>query len=438
MAVKCLVQLPEELQGIIIDYLIVPTDQKHARLVCTKLEPAASAGFYRDVKIDLRCWEHHPLYRLGRKACRYVRRLEFTYPDVHREVPTDLATVQRIQEGIKELLQLLPHGLLKSFRSSTYLPLDRQTMLLLAATQRNLVKVTFGKIHDAYLALPDTLKPWPAALTLLDTTGLYGDEHDFAGYRKMIHESRNLKEIVLRAIRPNESMPERPSWSFWDMMQDSYRDDGLFSRILQKPGQSREKMKLSSLALDEIDLYYCDRTFTKHVDFSQLRVLDLFRCPGAAMLLRVLTPYFQEHGSCLKGFTLWVERPDEPQLVAFETEVLLAFMDCLERMEYFTLDAWALTSPMRLTNMRKIAMTLKRLYIGTGIMVTGDRRPPPYYVYPLAEVRDMCERCPELVELAVALPAVDTFDSSSAGAGFYSQYLVSVSYVSEACFADQV
>ena len=148
------VTTPSELQAAVVSHVLNPHDLKCLRLVCEQADAIASAELYREVAIDLLKWGDNPLFVEGRSAHKYVRQISFNVSDQSLHFSHDAA-----RRGIRSLLFLLPRNTLKRFYTPIRLPLDEQTVRLIATTQRDLAAISLGPLENPLSALPDSLKP---------------------------------------------------------------------------------------------------------------------------------------------------------------------------------------------------------------------------------------------------------------------------------------
>lgn len=184
----------------------------------------------------------------GHRAHACIRYLVFEAAVFYDKDYQNIARINNLREGIRQLLRLLPHHLLKGIETPTLLPLDEDIISVLATTQANLVSLSFGPMHGSYLALQPTLKHWPQELEFLEAQGYFGDEQDITSYREIMKNSPNLKEVVLRH-RGSAST----NASFSNRAQDTETSDGLFFQLSQNrndsDGERCNKLKLSILVL---------------------------------------------------------------------------------------------------------------------------------------------------------------------------------------------
>ena len=195
---KHLLTLPKELKIAIVDHIWFPRDLENLRLTCKDIEPLASARLFRHIGLDLSKWScNDSFFRSGHRAHRCIRYIVFEAGVLYDKDFRDIARMNNLREGIKQLLRLLPRHFLKGIETPTLLPLDDEIIAILATTQENLVRLSLGPIHGSYLALQPPLSYWPRKLQFLEAQGWFGDERDITSYRKIMKNSHNLKELVL-------------------------------------------------------------------------------------------------------------------------------------------------------------------------------------------------------------------------------------------------
>ena len=394
----------------------MPNDLRNLCIVCKELQAVAIAQLYCEFTIHLPTQTGHLLNRSGHFGHYSIRSLIFR----HGLWDGSKQQQDTMRAHIKHLLLLLPHNRLKRIDTPALLPLDREIMLLLAATQRNLSHIGLGPLYDTYLALPAVLKPWPSKLRSLEIQGRIGDERDFLSYQEIMENSNCLKDLIFRAFGTETEVD-----GFMDKMHDTATTDGLISKALRVEAHGRtgssSKLVLSQPCLHKVGLLYAGRTFIQNIDFGCLRTLDLFQCEGSATLLEVLTSSFRVQGCCMRGFTLSIDNFP----ASFDSKILVSFLECLNDLEYLTIDLWSLTEPFSLNYISAHARTLARLYINIGSNRGGSEPINPLYVIPLDEIRMLCESFTKLSQLALPLPKINLVRNACEQDIAFTTYLVS-------------
>lgn len=131
-----------------------------------------------------------------------------------------------------------------------------------------------------------------------------GGIHDFELYQWFVAKA-SLRRLSIRTIESRAALPAD--------LSDSRESDGIISQTLfsHLVGGTLPPAQFESLEFEYTNLQRADKTFTKYIDLSQPRSLQLHDCAGTDVFLNAMTSYFEKHGCCkLESFGYTLEATD--------------------------------------------------------------------------------------------------------------------------------
>lgn len=268
-------------------------------------------------------------------------------------------------------------------------------------------------MQDNALTLIDALKPWPPPVENIIIPWRLLSKSDYDFYRELIERSRpHLKALTVRVnefgwLDPDEKPSEELARELFGHSHGEYGGSPLVLRDINFQNQN---------------LGLFEKTWRHYIDFTKLRTLQVWNCPGVDKLLRGLINLTQHEPLQLEGLVLSFE--DDYHSPKLTEEFLTSFSglrylnlcyDPCDRYVCFNMPA-----------MRSHVNTIQDLYIGIGANYhsAGIKLWAP-------DFRDsvwMVQHCRKLRQLAIALPKVSISDVLKGNLGEYESRLVSKMY----------
>lgn len=225
----------------------------------------------------------------------------------------------------------------------------------------------------------------------LDIPKVIGSHHDLDLYQLII-EKAPLHYLAIRTFSPAPNN---------DLDDDETRD-GLLSSVLFKQVRGVEgaaKIQLHKLELDNIQLTWSDRTFLHYFDWSNLKELVLYDCPGVDVFVEALIQYFKEHGAQLESFHL-----TPCGNVPLDSSIVEAFLGTFDGLVELSLSEIDNFSVLNLEVLAKHTSTLQWLSLhpdGSGNRGSIDMGMDPRFF------SNVIAKCRKLRQVALPLPKIN-------------------------------
>ncbi|KAF2159474.1 hypothetical protein M409DRAFT_30095 [Zasmidium cellare ATCC 36951] len=326
--------LPAELLLNVVEYIPRPSDRKSLCLVCKLLRVPATTLLYQRVVLDNTTpkWtsfkpETGMLFKTnpGLGQIRHV-----TFDSMSKKVlPEEV-------QAMTAVLQSLPRNTLRSIDCRRF-AVDEKIASLVIAQQRNLISLALGPLTfnlTPFIKLelfgPSTF----ANVTTLEVPLIIGSLDDLELYQWFIARAP-LRRL---AIRTELSCNPLPGGLF-----DSNGSDGLLSRTLFSHltnDSTAPRAQIEGLGMEYTNLQQATRTFSRFVDFSHLRSLELYDCAGTDVFIDAMAGHFQEHGGCkLEHFAYSIVEEDH---ISYKVvEKVLRTCEGLKSLMLFGIDDFA-------------------------------------------------------------------------------------------------
>jgi len=287
------------------------------------------------------------------------------------------------------------------------LPLDQLTMETLCTLQTKLESICLGPLPD--LTCDEKFRPrvWLQDLVILDTPWNIRAATDLEFYDSVISECPKLRTLGLRM----ENILEGD-----ESLQDTAKTDGLLCRKLFATIKATGKRpKLDELWFQDISLSAAARTFARVIDFTGLRYLHMFNCPGAEILLSHLNEQSRDVRFALRGVLYHNDITVRP--ISYLQEFLGSFssLEYLQVMDRFSVDGFDTKC------LSKHFATLAHLYLGR----VEDADPEGlHWKASFAEIQTLSRSAVVLRQLAIALPDVRLLDAERGDRGSFGGVFV--------------
>ncbi|KAK3640651.1 hypothetical protein LTR56_011743 [Elasticomyces elasticus] len=289
--------LSEDVQALIVDKILRPTDLKNVCLVNRQLHSLAVKPLYRNVSLELGSANDTRLsaFLNPRNAgLKHIRQIRLYLASVRDRCNQK----QQANFATRMLLDFLPEDTLEEFSWCPWEPFSTDNLIILYKKQRRMKWLEVMDLdRDALPEIKNNPRIQQTLFSHARKLALYPENRATLDLCQHFVErtAEHLEELIVHANfeahdARDHSTPMAVGQAIDSReLNDSATGPGLLTRTVFSHMGSFEKCtpfkNLTSLRLHQVSLRHCADTWCKFVDFTQMQWLRLYQCSGVDSLL---------------------------------------------------------------------------------------------------------------------------------------------------------
>ncbi|KAF2753606.1 hypothetical protein EJ05DRAFT_165717 [Pseudovirgaria hyperparasitica] len=389
--------LSVEIKSLIVAHVTRPTDLKNLCLTSKQLHEIAVRPLYNEVTLDIGSPQDILLSSFlspNNIGLKHIKKVDLY-------LATVLDPCNQLQQAnftIRLLIEFLPENILEKFSWHPWELFSGENLLLLYKKQRRMKWMEAIAMDRPMVAELEKLPQIDECFSEVRKLGLYPDSRAVLDYCQfLVSRTKNIEKITLHASfddLASDPIPPRE-------LNDSSGGPGLITSSIfshMMPFDKCTPMSLRELTLQKVSLKFCQDTYTKIIEFSNVMSLRVFLCPGAECFFAELS---KSSKLPVRLETLEFKHEDNNEHDGLST--LDNFLCLTSGLRSLALDIANVKDLPAPAGIVRHASTLKQLNVhaGKGDMDCQDDE----IVYSIEHFEQICKACTAIEQLSVAFPA---------------------------------